>query len=674
MDRVGKRCAVPKWVIGIVVAVTMALSPVAVFAHEHVRGMTEEYMRELAGKPVDPADIPRDLREVNEYTTGKCGDNLTWTFVDGTLTVSGTGSMYSCEDEDIFGPRPLIEGYVLPDCWSWGEVSNYVDTIVLEDGITTIGDNAFCDMPRVTSIEIPDSVTHIGINAFADDYGLTSVKLPNSACEMDALVFEGCGDLRELTIPAGTFTTPDAAEAANESLYKGVFVNLFEFGTFAQSGITDVTLAEGTETIPSAFFQGCKTLQRISLPRSLKNIDAYAFAGCMNLEELDIPEGVVSLGRDAFWYCTALKRITIPSSVRMLDNGLFSQNDLSGNGYEYPPATYRDDLVVSGYINSCFDAWRHSGNYVPGTFRSLGELEPSVYAEGTFEGGTTWSMNTLLDLTIGGTGEVSGEAISRNEFFSFEWDADYAKTLTIQQGVTSIGAEAFSGLDRITSIRIPEGVATLGIGAFEDCAELACVSLPASLQSVGEEAFVGCGKLADVYYAGSPSMWENVDVHWRNNELDAAQMHFALEDDQTDAPSQPVTPGDEGVDQPSGGETPGGGSGSDVEKPGDGDQPGGGNQPGDDAPSRPDQPGEPDEPSGDEQPGQSSGSHQAAVTFTDVTDATPHAGDIRWLAESGISTGWRNDDGTYHYSGMSNVVRQDMAAFLHRLYEKGLVG
>ena len=55
------------------------------------------------------------------------------------------------------------------------------------------------------------------------------------------------------------------------------------------------------------------------------------------------------------------------------------------------------------------------------------------------------------------------------------------------------------------------------------------------------------------------------------------------------------------------------------------------------------------------------------IEFTDVMDATPHAGDIRWLAENGISTGWDNGDGTYHFSGMSTVVRQDMAAFLHRL-------
>ena len=55
-------------------------------------------------------------------------------------------------------------------------------------------------------------------------------------------------------------------------------------------------------------------------------------------------------------------------------------------------------------------------------------------------------------------------------------------------------------------------------------------------------------------------------------------------------------------------------------------------------------------------------------SFSDVTAFTPHAEDIWWLASAGISTGWQDEDGTAHFSGMSEVVRQDMAAFLHRLY------
>ena len=73
--------------------------------------------------------------------------------------------------------------------------------------------------------------------------------------------------------------------------------------------------------------------------------------------------------------------------------------------------------------------------------------------------------------------------------------------------------------------------------------------------------------------------------------------------------------------------------------------------------------GEPEQPGGTDEP---------QIVFADVTDETPHAEDIRWLAANGISTGWDNGDGTYHFSGMSTVVRQDMAAFLHRL--AGLAG
>ncbi|KAB8288624.1 deoxyribonuclease [Bifidobacterium ramosum] len=55
-----------------------------------------------------------------------------------------------------------------------------------------------------------------------------------------------------------------------------------------------------------------------------------------------------------------------------------------------------------------------------------------------------------------------------------------------------------------------------------------------------------------------------------------------------------------------------------------------------------------------------------AVSFADVTDATPHAADIRWLASTGVTTGWKKN-GRTEYRGMNNVVRQDMAAFLHRM-------
>ncbi|WP_129880688.1 hypothetical protein [Bifidobacterium pseudolongum] len=53
--------------------------------------------------------------------------------------------------------------------------------------------------------------------------------------------------------------------------------------------------------------------------------------------------------------------------------------------------------------------------------------------------------------------------------------------------------------------------------------------------------------------------------------------------------------------------------------------------------------------------------------FTDVTAATPHMADVQWLGGSGISQGYRNNDGSWRFEGMTRVYRQDMAAFIHRL-------
>lgn len=67
-------------------------------------------------------------------------------------------------------------------------------------------------------------------------------------------------------------------------------------------------------------------------------------------------------------------------------------------------------------------------------------------------------------------------------------------------------------------------------------------------------------------------------------------------------------------------------------------------------------------------------SEEAALKFADVDESTPHYKEILWLAETGVSEGWTEDDGTSTFRGMQSVARQDMAAFLHRMVEKGILG
>ena len=60
--------------------------------------------------------------------------------------------------------------------------------------------------------------------------------------------------------------------------------------------------------------------------------------------------------------------------------------------------------------------------------------------------------------------------------------------------------------------------------------------------------------------------------------------------------------------------------------------------------------------------------------FDDVDESTPHYREVLWLYSTGVSEGWEEKDGTHTFRGMDTVKRQDMAAFLHRMSERGLVG
>ena len=113
--------------------------------------------------------------------SGTCGDNLTWTHSnDGVLTISGTGPMRNYSHDDYEDPEYVD---ILHACstapWS-GLFGRPVKSVVIEDGVTSIGDYAFAYCKDVTSLTIPDSVTSIGENAFRNCRELTSVTIPDS--------------------------------------------------------------------------------------------------------------------------------------------------------------------------------------------------------------------------------------------------------------------------------------------------------------------------------------------------------------------------------------------------------------------------------------------------------------------------------------------------------------
>ena len=115
---------------------------------------------------------------VDSGTCGKNGDSVTWKLTsDGTLTISGTGKMKDYGDNYGMSVAPWYVG------------SSQVKTVIIEDGVTSIGDRAFDGCTKLTRVVIPDSVTSIGYSSFRGCYSLPSVAIPDSVTSIGDSAF-----------------------------------------------------------------------------------------------------------------------------------------------------------------------------------------------------------------------------------------------------------------------------------------------------------------------------------------------------------------------------------------------------------------------------------------------------------------------------------------------------
>ncbi len=255
-------------------------------------------------------DLPiPTARAAETVASGSCDELLTWTLdSDGVLTVSGTGAM-------------TIQGA------PWYDLRSSVFSAVIEDGVTSIGKNAFYNCNALTSVTIPDSVTSIGVQAFMSCSSLAQITIPDSVTQIGWSAFEGCTALTSVNIPDGV-TVIDMSLFAGCSSLTAITVpdSVTQFGHGAFSGcsaLTSINIPDGVTQISDALFARCTSLESINIPDSVTSIGASAFSGCTALAEIAIPDGVTAVKAQAFSGCTALTQITLPESVATVGEKAF---------------------------------------------------------------------------------------------------------------------------------------------------------------------------------------------------------------------------------------------------------------------------------------------------------------------------------------------------------------
>lgn len=341
--------------------------------------------------------IPSSVTEIGDDAFSECTNLANVTLPDG-LTLIGEGVFYNCKE--------LISVVIPNSVKSIGAEAfngcSALKSIVLPEGMTLIKKWTFADCSSLVDVTIPGTTTTLEFHAFKNCTSLRSVTIPNSVNTVDA-PFYGCSSLSDIKVPD----------------------YLYETSIFSGTGITDITVPEGTTVVGSfadctklasitfpegikalTDFSGCSSLRAIDIPDGVSVIGSALFRGCANLTKVTIPNSVVSLEWFAFSDCSSLTRITIPNHIATISSGAFSgcsllTNVTLGSGvasiediafHNAPIRQLRCYAVVPpklhGVVDGSFSADLVKGAtlYVPaGTSMAYSESDWKIYFENIVE-------------------------------------------------------------------------------------------------------------------------------------------------------------------------------------------------------------------------------------------------------------------------------------------------
>ncbi len=283
--------------------------------------------------------------------TGSCGDNLTYTLSNGTLSISGVGEMDI--DETVapwYSSRGSIHTVIIGHGVTAVDYLNYLTALTyvsLPNTLKTIKSYAFNNCSSLSSISLPDSLEIIESGAFQDCESLRSIRIPNSVQDLQSSCFANCTSLHSVSLGTGIKTIKEDLFfncTALETIDIPQNVTTIKGGAFRScSNLTNVTIPYGVTTIDSAFayctklksiyipesvtelgtFYECEALESLVIPNKVTKLPSWAFCGCIRLREVILPSGLKEIGDGAFQDCISLKSLSIPDSVSTLGRQAF---------------------------------------------------------------------------------------------------------------------------------------------------------------------------------------------------------------------------------------------------------------------------------------------------------------------------------------------------------------
>ncbi len=489
------------------------------------------------------ADQWEDFQNVLPYSqcvmsSGVCGkdsDNLIWELCcEGILKISGSGEM------DYIGANV-----------AWLEYPSFIKKIIIEEGVTTISNEAFWYLPNFDSVAFPTSLRSIGESSFEGCSNLKVITIPTGVETIKWSAFQECSRLISITIP-GSVTNIE--EYAFNKCYDlkhvhvawqdpiSILSNVFEdvdlsnvilhvpcgfssayqtanvwkdFGTILE----DLPLASGTcgaqgdnltwelfcdsiltisgtgemanysNVSSGPWYSYNSSIQYVVIGNNVTSIGDYAFYNCVSLTSVTIPNSVTSIGEYAFGECSSLTSMTIPNSVTSIGNYAFRGCS----------------ALTSPVYNT------HVFAYMPTSYSGAYTIPDGIES---IAGGAFIYCTGLTSVTIPNSVTSIGDDAFR--------ECSGLTSVTIPNSVTSIGNYAFGGCSALTSITIPNSVTSIGDYAFSYCSGLTSLICKAiTPPTLGSDVFYNVDKSIPLYVpAGSVDLYKAAD-QWKEFDVRA---------------------------------------------------------------------------------------------------------------------------------------------------------
>lgn len=422
---------------------------------------------------------------------GESAGAISWKVSGTTLTVSGSGAI-----ADYYAPYFFEDREKAP----WMSYNDTVTKIVIESGITKLGNHAFHNFKKVTDIVIPSTVTQIGSYTFEDCDSLTTVTLPGSLTEIDAFAFCYCDSLKRIVLPEGLKRLGESAFESCESL------------NYAYMG-------KELQVVGGNPFAGCKALTEFNLSSSnpylyISNYTLFDKSGALlayppgrsSISSYSVPSGTKTIGKCAFSNATFINSVTIPDSVVKIEDRAFYFADLSsitlGNGLED-----LGDYVF--FVNSL------SSVTLPSSLTRIGEeafscseylktinIPKNVKSIGRAAFNSCHSMKTITaDSGNLYYKTIDGVLYSKDGTLLHTYPSGKTtSSFSIPSTVVTIGDYAVQFNNYLSEVTIPNSVRSILWYNFSDCTKIETIVVPDSVTLIDVSCFSNMDSLTRITF------------------------------------------------------------------------------------------------------------------------------------------------------------------------------